>query len=492
MEFELGSKTDAVATRTESRPFNVLVLGDFSAHAAPDQARRVVQVDLDTLDQLWSLFSPSLSIQGDSGVIEFTPASLDDFHPDQLYLKLPIFDELSRTRDRLLDPATADEALGNLLKTPASPATEEAEAQQPDDEDAEAMFGRLLGKSGRAKTPSPATPDSQARLDSFIRNLVAPHIVQEPDPKAGTAVQSIDEVIARLMRELLHQPAFQELESSWRSLHNLVTELELDESLRLYVCNIRKQDLLAALPDPGESLQESALFRLLVEQRRQAADDTPWTLITSDYFFGPEPEDVALLTALGAAAAVNGGIFLGGARPEVLGCSSSAELADASYWATNEGTTLWQSLRASPVAGHIGLALPRVLARLPYGAETEEIDAFAFEEMPQRAHEHYLWANPSWDCARLLAQSFTREGWRMAPGDHVDLGPLPAHHFREDGESKLQPCAEILLSESTMVAMLQQGLMPLVSYRNQNTAVLGRFQSIAEPLQALAGPWARE
>jgi len=77
----------------------------------------------------------------------------------------------------------------------------------------------------------------------------------------------------------------------------------------------------------------------------------------------------------------------------------------------------------------------------------------------------------------------------MEPGDHLDLGQLPAHHYTEDGEPGLQPCAELLLSESTMVAMLDQGLMPLVSYRNQNTAVLGRFQSISSPAAALAGPW---
>ena len=79
----------------------------------------------------------------------------------------------------------------------------------------------------------------------------------------------------------------------------------------------------------------------------------------------------------------------------------------------------------------------------------------------------------------------------MEPGDHVDLGNLPAYHFKEDGESRLQPCTELLLSESTMVAMLDAGLMPLISYRNQNTAVLGRFQSIAKPAAPLAGPWQR-
>ena len=183
-------------------------------------------------------------------------------------------------------------------------------------------------------------------------------------------------------------------------------------------------------------------------------------------------------------------VFLGGARPEILGCSTTAELADARYWSSAaDGSTLWQSLRTSAVADRIGLALPRVLARLPYGEETEEIDSFHFEEMPQRNHEDYLWANPAFACGRLLAESFTLHAWDMEPGSHVDLGYLPAHHYNEDGESRLQPCAELLLSESTMVAMLDQGLMPLVSYRNQNTAVLGRFQSIASPLQALSGPW---
>ena len=232
------------------------------------------------------------------------------------------------------------------------------------------------------------------------------------------------------------------------------------------------------------------MFELLVERRRQATDDTPWSVIVGDYYFGRTNEDIALLTALGAAAAVNGGIFLGGASPEILGCSAVAELADARYWSSaGDGSTLWQSLRTSPVADRIGLALPRVLGRLPYGEETEEIDSFHFDEMPQRNHEDYLWANPAFACSRLLAESFTRQGWNMEPDAHVDLGYLPAHHYTQDGESRLQPCAELLLSESTMVAMLDHGLMPLVSYRNQNTAVLGRFQSIASPLQALSGPW---
>ena len=508
MEFEFNIRGEAAGKQRQEQPFNLLILGNFCGQAAELAGeageiiakRRIVHVDLDNVDELWSLFSPYLQLQLGPLSIEWSPGDIDDFHPDQLYRTLPVFGDLRDMRNKLLDPGTAQSALDEILSAGAVIEGEIAEAPgQPADagpdenaagEDAGLMFERLLGRPASQPPAQPAATSELGKLDAFIRELVAPHIVNDPDPRVETAVESVDLAIAELMRSILHHDDFQALESCWRSLFDMVSELELDEDLHLYVCDIRREELLAGLPEPGTELQECALFQLLVERRRQATDDTPWTVIVGDYFFGRDSEDIALLTALGAAAAVNRGIFLGGARPGMLGCSTTAELADARYWSSaGDDSTLWQSLRTSPVADRIGLALPRVLARLPYGEETEEIDSFHFEEMPQRNHEDYLWANPAFACGRLLAESFTRQGWAMEPGTHVDLGTLPAHNYTEDGESKLQPCAELLLSESTMVAMLDEGLMPLVSYRNQNTAVLGRFQSIASPLRALAGPW---
>jgi type VI secretion system protein ImpC len=508
MDFEFNFRGEAAGKRRQEQPFNLLILGNFSgqvAELAGDAGeaiakRRVVHIDLDNVDELWSLFSPYLQLQLGVASVEFSPRDIDDFHPDQLYRTLALFGDLRDMRKKLLQPETAQSTLDEILSTgiviegeiaeDAGTTEDAAEGDNAPDEDAGLMFERLLGRSESQTTAQQAATSQLGKLDAFIREMVAPHIVNDPDPRVETAIDSVDLSVAELMRSILHHDDFQALESSWRSLFNMVSELELDENLHLFVCDIQQEELLAGLPEPGTSLQDSPLFKLLVERRRQAADDTPWTVIAGDYFFGRENSDIALLTALGAAAAVNGGVFLSGAKPEILGCSTTAELADTRYWSsTADGSTLWQSLRTSAVADRIGLALPRVLARLPYGEETEEIDSFCFEEMPQRNHEDYLWANPAFACGRLLAENFTLQGWDMAPGSHVDLGYLPAHNYKEDGESKLQPCAELLLSESTMVAMLDQGLMPLVSYRNQNTAVLGRFQSIAFPLQALAGPW---
>jgi type VI secretion system protein ImpC len=505
MEFEFSNRGNAPGAKREHQPFNLLILGSFSGDAqvlsgnAPESIanRRIIEVDLDNKEQLWPTFAPQLSLQMKTASIDFSPRDIDDFHPDQLVRNLPVFGNLRDLRKRLQNPDSAQSALDEILASGAvieSEVADEPQAAEQNEvtEDSGEMFERLLGGASSSHAAPGAVPSELRKLDSFIQDLVAPHIVHEADPRVDTAIDSVDLASSELMRSILHHPSFQALEGSWRSLFDLVSELELDENLHLYVCDARQEELLAGLPDPGSSLQDSPLFQLLVERRRQAGDDTPFTVMVGDYYFGPEPGDVALLTALGAAAAMNGGAFLGAARPSMLGCNTVAEMADAKYWSSAEGdSSLWQSLRTSAVADRLGLALPRVLARLPYGEATEEIDSFAFEEMPQRSHEDYLWANPAYYCGRMLAESFTNRGWDMDSDDTLNLGYLPAHNYTEDGESRLQPCAELLLSESTMVAILDQGLMPLISYRSQNTAVLGRFQSIASPAAALEGPWGR-
>jgi type VI secretion system protein ImpC len=427
-----------------------------------------------------------------SSAICFEPRDIDDFHPDHLFDRLPVFAQLHKTRKALLNPATAQSTLDQLLASePSSEASPPEQQGAPEaelkGEDAGDLFERLLGKPADSSF-QPRPPSTGPDIEQFIRDLVAPHIVKSPDPRVETAIDSVDLAISDLMREILHHPAFQALEASWRSLYGMLEYIEVDEDLQLFVCDISHADLLAGLPEAGTGLDQSALFDLLVK-RNLAVDDNPWTLIVGDYYFGNSPEDIAILTALGAAAAVNGGVFLAGASTEMLGCANALSLSEPRNWLIPEPGSLWQSLRQSDFAAHIGLALPRVLARLPYGAASDPADRFDFEELPKPDHDAFLWANPAWSLARLLAEGFTRDGWDMSPDAHVDLGPLPAYNYEHKGETRLQPCGEVLMPESTMVALLEQGLMPVVSYRNRNSAVIGRFQSIAAPVAALKGPW---
>jgi predicted component of type VI protein secretion system len=109
--------------------------------------------------------------------------------------------------------------------------------------------------------------------------------------------------------------------------------------------------------------------------------------------------------------------------------------------------------------------------------------------MPRSEHQHYLWGNPAICCALLLGLSFLDDGWDLRPGTHNRIGGLPLHTYKDDGDFAVKPCAEILLTESEAEFLLDRGVMPLASIKEQDEVLLVRIQSIAEPAAPLSGCW---
>ena len=215
-------------------------------------------------------------------------------------------------------------------------------------------------------------------------------------------------------------------------------------------------------------------------------------MLVGNYTFALTDDDADLLAWLGAIAAHAGGPFLAAADASVLGCRSIMETPDPHDWQSgaDEAATHWVALRRSPVAQWLGLAMPRLLVRLPYGKESDPVDTFDFEELSAvPEHDAYLWGNPAMACALLIGRAFLEKGWDMQPGDERDIGDLPAHVFVQEGTKVLKAGAELYLGERTGEAILARGVMPFLSLRNQNAARLLRFQSLADPPQPLAGPW---
>jgi type VI secretion system protein ImpC len=212
-----------------------------------------------------------------------------------------------------------------------------------------------------------------------------------------------------------------------------------------------------------------------------------------NFNFGPSLKDAELLTRVAKVAAGAGAPFIAGASPRLLGCDSVLDLPDPRQWKmqmSGETAASWQSLRSSPEARFVGLALPRFLLRLPYGKDTEPTELFQFEEMPDAAaHEDYLWCNSAFACALLLARSFAERGWKLHPGSILEISGLPIYIHTVEGEARSLPCAEVLLTQTAAEKMMEKGFMPLASLKDQPTVRLMRFQAIADPLGSLAGRW---
>ena len=492
-------------------PFRILILGDFSgrghreisASGADLPSRRAMEVDWDNLDDVMAGIKPEVRLpltDSANDAVTIRLAELDDFHPDRLFEQHEIFEAIRKVRRMLDNTRTFEEAAKEIRSWTESEAaveirelpTELPPAPEADEVKTAGLLDQII--EGAESHPSEAKPSSDAsEWSRFLRKIVQPHLAPEDDPRQIELEATLNTAAAALIRMILHNPNFQALEAGWRALDFLVRRLETDARLKLYMLDLSKTELADDL-NRTDDLRASGIYKILVEQTEETPGGEPWSVIAGNYTFDRTPEDAELLGRMAKIAAAAGAPFIAAAHPNLLGCDSLAKTSDPVDWqatADGAGYETWQSLHNLPQATYLGLALPRFLLRLPYGADTDPLEQFDFEEMSDGIiHEDYLWGNPCFVCACLLGQAFSAYGWDLRPGAVQDVSGLPLHIYRETGETRIKPCAEVVLTERTAEIILNKGFMLLLSFRDQEMIRLVRFQSLALPPKPLAGRWA--
>ena len=471
LEFGFGFGRANEGNKVQRSAFRILVLGDFSGNAQRATGNlKALPADPDTIDALPGRMGTTLSLAlpGAEDRVALAFDHLDDFHPDRLIATVPLLAELQALRRRLLNPSTFSEAAAEVQSwsnVAEAPTAKELPTPPTAPQDAAGLMDELLGKP---VTPhqGPKTTNVTSAIDRMVRDLIAPHVVPDPDPQRDSLVAAVDSVLNERLRGLLHENSFQALESVWRGLQFLVQSLELDEELSLHVLDLSREQLDTELAE-AEDMPSTELHRLLVDEAVGAPGAEPWTLIVGLYAF--RREDAPLLERMGRLAAEAHAVFLGG-----LDYSQRAPKT------LEEAPADWKALRQSPAADHLVLTLPRFLLRLPYGPETDAIDAFAFEENPlPPSAARYLWGHSSLVSSCLLAQAFLDSGWAMRPGEVAELDGLPLHAFKQDGESEMTPCAEFWLSDMDADALREQGVTVVQSVRGRDAVRVEQFQTLS-------------
>ena len=496
-EVELAAPAEnrqSMLRRSDS--MRILVLGDLSGRrnrgveSPADLAdRRVFELDLDSFDPVFRAIAPRLvlgSAAAPGGTLELTFESLEDFHPDQLHASLDVFRGLRLSRERLLDPASFAAEAERLV---AAGSGTERSASSPalPAEDRTQLIERLIGAPPATERQETAAARS---VDGLVRALVKPLIKPALAGSAAPYLAALDASTGERMRALLHEPDFQALEATWRGLRRLVDSVELGEQVRLYVADVSKDELLEDLAACEGRLEDSAAYRLIAERCRPDGEDPPWSLRLGDYVFEADHDDIALLGHLGRLAASAGAPFLAAADSSLAGCQRLSVDAEPRRRAFEDPAIFerWAALRRSPIARWLGLALPRILMRLPYGARSEPIESFEFEETASTSGDAaYLWGNPALACGLVLASRFLDERAGMDTSGPLDLGDLPACVCDLDGERRLMPCAEVLLPTRIGEELQRRGLIAMLSHSDRNAVRILDLRSVAEPSLALAG-----
>jgi type VI secretion system protein ImpC len=487
-------------------PLRVLILGKFSGRASDSAALRPVAVDRDNLDAVLAKLKPTVTLPGihpDGSAVEIAFEELDDFHPDRVFERLPLFDSLRDTRSRLQSQKTYAAAAAEVRSWAAARAAVPPEepharlgdtvcstpAAAPTEPAAEGnLLDNLLDQS-EGSYQKAATTRKSGVFDELLAHVAGRYQIEADDPAKQELTDLVDELISDRMRAILHRPEFQALESVWRGVDFLTRRVETDTSLKLSLLDLSKEQLASDLA-AVEQLRSSKLYKLLVDL---PAGTPPWGIVVGIYQFGSSRDDVELLGRVAQIASRAGAPFLAAADPQVFGGGSLADRPDPDDWDEPDaaGTEMWQQLRHLPEAAWLGLAAPRILLRMPYGHDTSPTERFEFDELPAPDHAGYLWGNPAIAWAMVLARGFSADGWDLVDNLDPDVDELPLHVYDDDGQSHIKPCAEALLTDRATEQILGSGIAPLQSFADRGTFRLFRMQSLADPPTALAGRWNR-
>ncbi|MDR5782318.1 type VI secretion system contractile sheath large subunit [Caballeronia sp. LZ065] len=345
----------------------------------------------------------------------------------------------------------------------------------------------------------PKTAAAREAVEQAVQTL-AEQALQQTLTISDDAYKSIEAIIAQIDRKLseqinliLHHADFQQLESAWRGLHHLVSNTETDERLKIRFMDVSKNDLRRTMKRyKGLAWDQSPLFKQIYEEEYGQLGGQPYGCLVADYYFDHTPPDVDLLGSIAKVAAAAHTPFISGASPAVLQMESWQELANprdlSRIFAQNLEYAPWNSLRTTEDARYVGLAMPRFLARLPYGAKSNPVDEFDFEEETDGAdHQRFAWANAAYAMGVNINRSFKLYGWcslirGVESGGTVDS--LPCHTFpTDDGGVDMKCPTEIAISDRREAELSKNGLIPLIHRKNTDHATFIGAQSLQKPAE---------
>ena len=353
------------------------------------------------------------------------------------------------------------------------------------------QFEALLKKSFKPRNDSAAS-----EVNNAVQALVQ-QALQDTTLVKDDVLDTIDSMIAKLdqqlsvqLNEVIHSDQFQQLESAWRGLNYLVFNSETDTTLKIRVMNVGKNELYRDFKVyPGARWDQSPIFKKLYEAEYGQLGGDPYGCLVGDYYFDHSPTDVQLLRDISKVAAAAHAPFFAAANSSLLGMDSWNELTnprDIGKIFDTPDYAAFKSLRDSPDSRYLGLCMPRVLARQPYGAKNEPVEEFAFEEDTDgHKGEKYGWMNAAYTMATNINRAYKEYGWTVRIRGVQSGGEvlnLPTHTFpTDDGGIDLKCPTEIAISDRREAELSKAGLLPLIHRKNTDKAAFIGAQSLYKP-----------
>lgn len=349
----------------------------------------------------------------------------------------------------------------------------------------------------------PRSEEAKREIGSQVKTLFA-HILKDYDnisnespevlDKIERVIAEIDRSLTAQLNKIIHHDQFQKLEGSWRGLFHLVSNTESSDQLKVKVFNISKGELYRSFKGKVTAgWDQTEIFKKIYEEEYGMPGGQPFGVLIGDYEFGPSGQDVQVLRGMAKVASTAHAPFIAAAGADLLDMQSWTELnnpRDLRKVIDSKAHMAWRSLREEEDSRYIGLTMPRFLSRVPYGAKTEPLEAFDFEEEVDGSdHSSYCWSNSAYSFGANINRSFYENGWTtqirgLESGGVVSN--LPCHVFpTDDGGLDAKCPTEIAITDRREKELSDIGLIPLSHYKNTDYSCFFGAQSMKKPTQYL-------
>lgn len=340
---------------------------------------------------------------------------------------------------------------------------------------------------------------SEASVDE--RLTAGMQVFMECLAKAGTRVEKLDRAlidhhiaeldqqISQQLDAVLHHPEFQKVESLWRGMKSLVDKTDFRQNVKIELLDLSKDDLRQDFEDAPEIVQSGLYLQTYVAEYDTPGGE-PIAALISAWEFDASAQDVALLKNISRVAASAHMPFIGSVGPAFFRKDTMEQVAaikDIGNHFERAEYIKWNAFRETDDARYIGLVMPRVLGRLPYGPDTVPVRSFNYiEEVKGPDHEKYLWTNASFAFAANMVKSFINNGWCVqirGPQAGGAVQDLPIHLFDLGTGSQVKIPSEVMIPETREFEFANLGFIPLSYYKNRDYACFFSANSAQKPAQ---------
>ncbi len=299
-------------------------------------------------------------------------------------------------------------------------------------------------------------------------------------------IAEIDRVLSKQMDAILHQPAFQQLESSWRSLKLLVERTDFRENIKLEVLHVSKHDLLEDFENAAD-ITCSGLYKHVYTAGYGQFGGEPVAAMVGNYSFGPSSPDIKLLSYMASVGAMSHAPFLAAPSPEFFNLGSFEDLPNLKEIKdlfAGPRHAKWRAFRESEDSRHVALTGPRFMLRSAYHPTEQSIESFNYEEDIAGCHDNYLWGNSAFLLASCINDSFARYRWCpniIGPQSGGAVEGLPVHLYEAMGQLQAKIPTEVLISDRKEFELAEEGFIALTMRKDSDNAAFFSANSVQKP-----------